>query len=106
MKKLLIDLKPLRLVLLLTVLAAILLKPSPGTAPVYEGYAVFTTLLIPVLSPILLMLLWLDAIIAKVWHSQTDGEERRRYKIITIIDLAMSIVFLALWIPYFAALVG
>ena len=104
MNSVLRDLRPMRVFLLLTVLLSILFKPAPGTELIYEGWEVFTTLLIPVFSPILLMLLWLDSLIAKLWSTQTEGKEQKRYKMILRINLTLSIIFLAVWYPYFRAL--
>ena len=104
MSSVLRDLRPMRVALILTVLISIIFKPAPGTELVYEGWAVFNTLLLPVFSPILLMLLWLDSLIAKLWSTQTEGAEQKRYKMILRINLTLSIVFLAVWYPYFRAL--
>lgn len=104
MKSLLHDLRPMRVLLLLAVLIAILFKPSPGTEIVYQGWPVFTTLLLPVLSPILLMLLWLDSLIAKLWSTQTEGQEQKRYKMILRINLILSVIFIFSWWSYFKAL--
>lgn len=104
MKSFLYDLRPMRVFLLLAVLITIAFKPAPGTELVYEGWEVFTTLLLPVFSPILLMLLWLDSLIAKLWSTQTEGKEQKRYKMILRINLGLSLIFILVWFPYFAAL--
>ena len=104
MKSVLQDLRPMRVLLILAVLISIIFKPTPGTEIVYEGWAVFTTLLLPVLSPIFLMLLWLDSLIAKLWSTQTEGAEQKRYKMILRINLSLSIIFILVWFPYFQAL--
>jgi len=104
MKSILVDLRPMRVGLLLLVLISIGFKPVPGTEIVYEGWPVFSTLLLPVFSPILLMLLWLDSLIAKLWSTQTEGKEQARYKMILRINLVLSIIFIAVWWPYFKAL--
>ncbi len=104
MKSFLQDLRPMRALLLLAVLISIVFKPVPGTEAVYEGWPVFSTLLLPVLSPIFLMLLWLDSLIAKLWSTQTEGAEQKRYKMILRIDLVLSVIFIAVWYPYFVAL--
>lgn len=106
MKSVLRDLRPMRVLLLLAVLISIVFKPAPGTEIIYEGWDVVTTLLFPVLSPIFLMLLFLDSLIAKLWSTQTEGDEQKRYKMILRIDLAMSIIFILVWFPYFQALAG
>lgn len=104
MKSVLHDLRPMRVILILMVLITIIFKPAPGTELVYEGWAVFHTLLLPVFSPILLMLLWLDSLIAKLWSTQTEGAEQKRYKMILRINLSLSIIFILVWLPYFQAL--
>lgn len=100
------DLRPMRVILILTVLISMLFKPLPGTEIIYEGWPVFSTLLLPVFSPILLMLLWLDSLIAKLWSTQTEGKEQKRYKMILWIDLSLSIIFILTWWSYFKALSG
>lgn len=104
MKSVLHDLRPMRVLLIFAVLISIIFKPTPGTEIVYEGWAVFNTLLLPVLSPIFLMLLWLDSLIAKLWSTQTEGAEQKRYKMILRINLSLSIIFILVWFPYFQAL--
>ena len=104
MKSVLLDLRPMRVVLLLMVLVSIVFRPAPGTEIVYEGWPVFSSLLLPVFSPILLMLLWLDSLIAKLWSTQTEGKEQKRYKMILRTNLTMSLIFILVWYPYFKAL--
>lgn len=106
MKSVLHELRPMRIFLWLAVVISILFKPAPGTELVYEGWAVFTTLLLPVLSPIFLMLLFLDSLIAKLWSTQTEGAEHKRYKMILRIDLGLSFIFILVWYSYFQALTG
>lgn len=98
------DLHPMRVALLSLVLISILFKPAPGTELVYEGWDVFSTLLLPVFSPILLMLLWLDSLIAKLWSTQTEGKEQKRYKMILRVNLTFSLIFILVWLSYFQAL--
>ena len=98
------DLRPMRVLLLLAVLISMIFKPAPGTEIIYEGWPVFQTLLLPVFSPILLMLLWLDSLIAKLWSTQTEGDEQKRYKMILRINLTLSVIFILVWLPYFKAL--
>lgn len=104
MKSFLHDLRPMRALLICAVLISIIFKPVPGTEILYEGWPVFSTLLLPVFFPILLMLLWLDGLIAKMWSTQTEGDEQKRYKMILRIDLSLSIIFIIVWYPYFRAL--
>ncbi|MDH5181841.1 MAG: hypothetical protein OEY07_19435, partial [Gammaproteobacteria bacterium] len=55
----LFGLGPLRWMLYSAVLVTTLFRPAPGSESVYEGWAVFPTLLFPALAPILFMLLLL-----------------------------------------------
>lgn len=100
------DLRPMRVLLLLAVVISIVFKPAPGTELVYEGWGIFSTLLLPVLSPIFLMLLFLDSLIAKMWSTQTEGAEQKRYKMILRVDLGLSVIFILVWYTYFQALAG
>jgi uncharacterized membrane protein len=104
MKSVLLDLRPMRIFLLSMVLISIIFKPAPGAEIIYEGWPVFSTLLLPVFSPILLMLVWLDSLIAKLWSTQTEGAEQKRYKMILWVDLISSLIFVIVWYPYFKAL--
>lgn len=104
MKSFLRDLRPMRVLLLLTVIISIIFKPAPGTDPVYEGWPIFSTLLLPVITPILLMLIWLDSLIAKLWSTQTEGKEQQRYKMILRLNLGLSLIFIIVWYPYYLAL--
>ena len=104
MKSVLLDFRPMRVILLLIVLISIVFRPAPGTEIVYEGWPVFSSLLLPVFSPILLMLLWLDSLIAKLWSTQTEGKEQKRYKMILRTNLILSLIFILVWYPYFKAL--
>ena len=104
MKSVLQDLRPMRVLLIVAVLISMIFKPTPGTEIVYEGWDVFSSLLLPVLSPIFLMLLFLDSLIAKLWSTQTEGAEQKRYKMILRIDLSLSIIFILAWFTYFQAL--
>lgn len=104
MKSVLHDLRPMRVFLIFAVLISMILRPAPGTELIYEGWPIFTTLLLPVLSPIFLMLLWLDSLIAKLWSTQTEGKEQKRYKMILRINLSLSLIFILVWYPYFKAL--
>lgn len=100
------DLHPIRIALLSAVLLSIVFQPAPGTAVTYEGLAVFPTLLLPVLMPILLMLLWLDSIIAKIWSSQEECDKREHYRLLVKLNLVLSVIFFASWYPYFESLVS
>ena len=106
MKQFLTELKPLRAVLILCALLTIILQPEPGTTPVYHGWNVVPTLLVPVLAPLFFMLLMLDSLMASMLRSQSTGEEQSRYRRIRNTDLIVGGLLLLAWLPYFIALLS
>lgn len=104
--KLLQQLKPMRVLLVVCALLTIMFRPEPGTAVVYEGAQMFTTLLVPVVAPILFMLLLLDTLMSTIWVTQTEGDEKKRYRNNIIINLTVTCLLVYFWIPYIAALGG
>lgn len=104
MKQFLLDLKPLRVVLLLCAILTIILQPEAGTPPEYEDIGVVSTLLVPVLAPLFFMLLMLDAMMASMLGSQDTGESQQRYRRIRNTDLIVGGLVLLSWMPYFIAL--
>ncbi|MDY6979468.1 MAG: hypothetical protein SV201_06270 [Pseudomonadota bacterium] len=106
MKQLLIELKPLRVVLILCALLTVILQPQPGASPVYHGWDVVPTLLIPVLAPLLFMLLMLDSLMTTMLRSQSSGEEHARYGRVRNTVLIAGILVLLAWLPYFIALMS
>lgn len=101
---LLAQLRPLRVVLILAGIVAILGRPEIGEPVVYSGWGVVTTLLIPVLAPILFMLLLLDALMSRVWMSEAQGEEKSRLRLVMRVDLIVGLLMLLSWLPFFIAL--
>ncbi len=98
------DLGVLRLLLLFVALLGLLLIPAPGTRAVYSGWALATTVLVPVLVPMLFLLLLLDALMARVFMSDTAGAARKRWRTVITINLVVAALLLIRWLPYFAAL--
>jgi len=94
----------LRIGLLVMVFVDMILRPVPGSPPDLHGIGVFTDLIVPVLSPILFMLLLLDAIMTAVYMSGMQGERKVRYRYVLITNLLLAVFFIWYWIPYFKAL--
>lgn len=94
----------LRLGLITMVAFDMIWRPTPGAPANLEGFGVITDLIVPVLSPILFMLLLLDAIMTGVYMSGMDGEKKTRYINILLTNLFLAVVFIWYWIPYFKAL--
>ena len=103
LKQLLQWLGPLRPLLVLGALAMLVLRPAPHTAAVYKGWAMVPTVLVPTLTPMIFMVLLLDAIMGAVLLASRP-RERRRYRAVIVIDLALAAVLVLWWWPFFAVL--
>ena len=98
------QLRPLRAVLILGAIITILGKPVAGTPVAYTGWEMVSSLLLPVLAPLIFMLLMLDALMSRVWMSEAEGDEWKRLRLVFRVDMIVGLVLLAYWLPYFSAL--
>lgn len=94
----------MRVVLAVCTLLVIVLAPAAGTRASAEGWAFVPTLLVPVLAPLILMLLLLDALMGAVFMSDKVGEERLRYRNVVRFNLILAALLFLYWLPYFLAL--
>ena len=106
MKQLIMQLNPMRAVLLAAALLTLAFRPLAEAGADYSGWQFLPNLFIPVLVPMLVMVLCLDALMATVWKSQSSGDELRRYRMIQRADLAVVVLLVAAWISFYAALGG
>lgn len=96
----------MRALLMCAVLAMLVFVPVPGTSPVYQGWALIPTILVPVLAPILFMVLMLDVLMTSVFMTDKKGALRARYRTILFIELALAAGFVLFWAPYFKAMIS
>jgi hypothetical protein len=94
----------MRIILVVIAVIEIVAAPRPGTPPVYSGWEMWPTLLVPTLAPIVFMVLMLDALMGRVMLGSAEGAERERYRRIVIVNLVTGIALLGWWIPYFTAI--
>lgn len=94
----------LRLVLAAAGLLLIVFATQPGTVPVYTGWPLVTTVLVPVLAPIIFMLLLLDALMSRVWMVDKHGDEYMRLRTAVMVNLLLAAGLLLFWVPYYLAL--
>ena len=97
----LVGLGPLRVMLSAAAITMIVLRPAPGAEAMFEGWAVFPTLLFPALSPIVFMVLMLDALMSSVYMSVKQGAERRRLQRARLTNLVVAGALFVFWLPYF-----
>jgi len=98
------ELGTLRISLILMTFVVMALAPNPGTPAVYAGWSIVPTLMAPVLAPILLQVVLLDALMSRVWMSAYAGAARERYRRILWINLGVAALSTLWWLPYFLAL--
>ncbi|MGD8926985.1 MAG: hypothetical protein PVG20_09030 [Thioalkalispiraceae bacterium] len=91
---------PLRYVLMISAILSLILRPALGVKLTFDGWYVVPNLLVPVLTPILFMLLLLDAMMAMVYRSDKTGAVRARYLRIALINLGLAIGLLVYWLPF------
>jgi hypothetical protein len=103
-KNLLQQMGVLRVVLVALTIVDMLAAPRPGTLAVYSGWEMLPTLILPVLAPILLQVLLLDALMGRVLMSSAKGAERLRYRRIVTVNLVFSVALVLWWLPYFLKL--
>lgn len=102
----LIGLGPLRLMLGSAAIFMMVLRPASGTEAIYEGWAVFPTLLFPALAPIVFMVLMLDALMSRVLMTAKQGSEKDRLQRALWTDLGIAGVSLLVWYSYFSQLLS
>ena len=100
----LVQLKPMRFVLLMFAVLTLVLRPMADADVVYSGWPMVTTLLVPVLVPLFFMLILLDALMAAVWKSESVEQEKQRYTFILRLNLSTAVILLLVWLPYYIAL--
>jgi hypothetical protein len=98
------DFGVLRVGLILLTLAVMVSAPKPGTQAVYSGWELWPTLMAPVLAPILVQVVLLDALMGRVMMGSAKGAERARYRRIMFTNLGLAVALTAWYAPYFAAL--
>ena len=98
-------LKQLGVLRLLLIFAAIIfsgLAPEPGTVAERSGWEMIPTLIAPALAPLILMVLLFDFMMCRIRMS--DGQNYKRFRFISYVELVAVILFLLIWLPFFLAI--
>lgn len=98
---LLTQMKPLRVVLAIFAILLAIFAADAGTKANYEGYQVLQTLILPALTPIIFLVLLLDALMNRVWLIDAKDSDKPKYTTLIKIDLLLSGLIFIRWIPYF-----
>ena len=97
----------LRIALLIAALINILLPMIEILVPLTAGddehrlWSVMTSVIAPVMAPLLIVVVLFDYIMTRVRAADTDGELRTEFIRIGRIELAMLGLMLLFWVPYF-----
>ena len=94
----------LRLMLVSATVLTALFVQKPGAPPVYAGWEFAPTVLAPVMTPLVLMVLLLDVLMSWVMMVDFKGRERIRMRNIVVTELILAAGLLVLWLPYYLAL--
>jgi len=106
MKNLLSDLGALRITLLCTTLLSLSAIPFTDADVRMEGWGLLPDVLVPVVSFILLFILFLDMLMSRVFMIEADEEKRLRFKNIFLLELIQVALLISLWSPYFVAVLS
>ena len=99
--KILNQMKPLRVALAIIAILIAIFATQAGTKADYEGIQVLLTLILPALTPLVFLVLILDALMNRVWLVDATGDDISRYRTIMRIDLILAALIFVRWIPYF-----
>lgn len=95
---------PMRIILMLLAIITIMFKPENGAAIDLEGLNLIPTLILPVLAPLLLTGLFLDALMGRVFSAEADEAVKQKYRFIIRLDLFFAVILLIAWVPYMMAI--
>jgi hypothetical protein len=95
---------PLRVMLATAAVGAVVFVTPPGMTPVYFGWPLVTTVLIPVLVPLVFMVLLLDTMMSAIFMIDKQRVARRRYQLIMGVNLTMGVLMLLRWLPYYRSI--
>jgi len=94
----------MRLTLIIVAVISIATTPEAGTLPVYSSWQMVPTLIVPVLTPLIFLLLLMDALMSRIWMTDKDAEARRHYKLAITLNLLLAVGIAIAWYPYFRAI--
>jgi hypothetical protein len=97
----LVQMKPLRVALAIIAILVAAFAVDAGTKANYDGIQVLLTLVLPALTPLVFLVLLLDALMNRVWLIDAAGDDIAKYKTIMRIDLLLAAVIFIRWIPFF-----
>ena len=91
---------------LLNAVPAILVQLLPAAASLEEGslWAVLVQFVAPVMAPLFLVVIFFDYIMSRVQAADAEGDAALRFAAIARIELAVMLLSLLIWVPFFVTL--
>lgn len=96
--------KPLRVMLAIAAIMLIIFAAPADTKSGTEGLAILTTLVLPAITPLLFLVLLLDALMNRVWSIDAKGSDFNKYRNIMRVDLLLSTLIFVFWLPFFISI--
>ena len=96
----------LRIMLLCTTLLSLSMIPFTNTDVRMDGWGLLPDVLAPVVSFILLFILFLDMLMSRVFMIEADEEKRQRFSRIFWLELTQVVLLISLWSSYFIAVLS
>ena len=106
MKSFFKSLGELRIMLLCTTLLSLSMIPFTDTTVRMDGWGLLPDVLAPVISFILLFILFLDMLMSRVFMIEADNEKRQRFSRIFWLELIQVVLLISLWSPYYIAVLS
>ena len=95
---------PIRNILYVLALITIIFKPNNSTELTLEGIQIVTTLILPVIAPLLVTGFFLDTLMSRIYSSEQTDDIKKKFRAIIIVDLVLAITLLVSWVPYMLAM--
>lgn len=91
---------PIRNILYFLGIICVIFKPENSSGLNLEGIQFIPTLILPVIVPMLVTGYFLDMVMSKIYSAEQPDAIKRKFKIISRVDLFLAILLLILWVPY------
>jgi len=101
LKTILTYMKPLRVAFAVIAILVAVFAADAGTKANYHGVQVLLTLILPALTPLVFLVLLLDALMNRVWLVDAAEQDVPRFRTVMRIDLLLAALIFIRWIPYF-----
>lgn len=92
----------LRFLLILAAIFIAALSPEPGTVATRSGWEMIPTLVAPAMAPLVFMVLLFDFMMCRI--RMNDGQDYKKFQMISYVELVAAILFLLIWLPFFLAI--